>query len=273
MNTPQKLNWEGLKKWHEDRTASVPTPVRPVRVIAHTQLVKVGGLYRIRDDYESVWKLEAGEDGKQYVIRMGEGPEERLLISESVEEEAFAKAALTIKAEESDPADEPGGKLQQSGTKKCRDCGTKMSGSSVLSNCPDCADKKGSTTAIFKTIKNGVVHHLWECARCDTPNITKEGNAYECDSCHEKFSSYKEADNDLSNQVYDRAAAAEQFGFEVAARMQAEGLSRAKGDLLEIWAKEVNPWAVCHTTVDQESNPEKYERCVKDVKKKNHVSQ
>jgi hypothetical protein len=30
----------------------------------------------------------------------------------------------------------------------------------------------------------------------------------------------------------------------------------------------VNPWAVCHTTVDEESNPEKYERCVKKVKQK-----
>ncbi len=28
-----------------------------------------------------------------------------------------------------------------------------------------------------------------------------------------------------------------------------------------------NPWAVCHTTVDKEKDPEKYERCVKDVKK------
>jgi len=29
-----------------------------------------------------------------------------------------------------------------------------------------------------------------------------------------------------------------------------------------------NPWAVCHTTVDKDKEPEKYERCVKDVKKK-----
>lgn len=28
-----------------------------------------------------------------------------------------------------------------------------------------------------------------------------------------------------------------------------------------------NPWAVCHTTVDKDKNPEKYERCVKKVKK------
>ena len=29
-----------------------------------------------------------------------------------------------------------------------------------------------------------------------------------------------------------------------------------------------NPFAVCHTTVDKDKNPEKYERCVMDVKKK-----
>lgn len=29
-----------------------------------------------------------------------------------------------------------------------------------------------------------------------------------------------------------------------------------------------NPWAVCHTTVDKDKSPDKYERCVQDVKKK-----
>lgn len=27
-----------------------------------------------------------------------------------------------------------------------------------------------------------------------------------------------------------------------------------------------NPWAVCHTTVDKDSDPDKYERCVQHVK-------
>ncbi len=31
---------------------------------------------------------------------------------------------------------------------------------------------------------------------------------------------------------------------------------------------DVNPWAVCHTTVDKDEDPEKYERCVQKVKKK-----
>ena len=29
-----------------------------------------------------------------------------------------------------------------------------------------------------------------------------------------------------------------------------------------------NPWAVCHTTVNKDEDPEKFERCVKKVKKK-----
>jgi len=29
-----------------------------------------------------------------------------------------------------------------------------------------------------------------------------------------------------------------------------------------------NPWAVCHTTVDKDKDPDKYERCVQEVKKK-----
>lgn len=35
--------------------------------------------------------------------------------------------------------------------------------------------------------------------------------------------------------------------------------------------KKVNPWAVCHTTVDKDKDPEKYERCVMDVKKKHPI--
>jgi len=39
---------------------------------------------------------------------------------------------------------------------------------------------------------------------------------------------------------------------------------------LKKFAKEWDPvpWAVCHTTVDKDSEPEKFERCVKKVKEK-----
>ena len=35
--------------------------------------------------------------------------------------------------------------------------------------------------------------------------------------------------------------------------------------------KPVNPWAVCHTTVDKDKNPDKFEKCVMDIKAKHPV--
>ena len=35
--------------------------------------------------------------------------------------------------------------------------------------------------------------------------------------------------------------------------------------------KAVNPWAVCNSKIDQSKNPEKFERCVQDVKKEHPV--
>jgi len=32
-----------------------------------------------------------------------------------------------------------------------------------------------------------------------------------------------------------------------------------------------NPWAVCHSRVDKKKNPDKFERCVKDVKSKSKI--
>lgn len=29
-----------------------------------------------------------------------------------------------------------------------------------------------------------------------------------------------------------------------------------------------NPWAICHSTVDKDKNPDKFENCVQDVKSK-----
>ena len=55
------------------------------RFISESELTKVGGLYRIRDNYEPVWRMEADEEGRRYIIRADDaGAEaERLHISES----------------------------------------------------------------------------------------------------------------------------------------------------------------------------------------------
>ena len=56
-------------------------------------------------------------------------------------------------------------------------------------------------------------------------------------------------------------------------KSQWEGIGKKAGWINEAKkkGKKVNPWAVCHTTVDKKKDPEKYERCVMDVKKKHPI--
>jgi rubrerythrin len=173
-----------MKEWASPATKTAEAE----DIIPRSRLVKVGGLYRIRDNYESVWKMEAGEDGKSYIVRIGEdGASQRLRVAEADTPEDFPKAANTINA--------------------------------------------------FKTLRNGAVHVVWECKECSTPNITKEGNAYECDECHH---AYSDVFGDTSEQggVLDHAHAVAEYGDWVGARMKREGISKINRNLLEIWAKE-----------------------------------
>lgn len=66
--------------------ANPPTREVGTKLIDPSDLKKIaGGLYRIRDDdYKTVWKMEAGEDGRSYIVRMGDEdhPTERLCIAE-----------------------------------------------------------------------------------------------------------------------------------------------------------------------------------------------
>jgi len=39
----------------------------------------------------------------------------------------------------------------------------------------------------------------------------------------------------------------------------------------EIKEEENNPWAICSANIDKSKNPEKHERCVKNVKKQNNI--
>ena len=44
----------------------------PLRTIKASCLERVaGGLYRVRDDYDSVWRKHEAEDGTNYIIRVG----------------------------------------------------------------------------------------------------------------------------------------------------------------------------------------------------------
>lgn len=78
MNLPRNFRFEALldamnEKNHEER-----------KLVAREKLQKVaGGLYRIRDDYTSVWSLEADNDGRQYIIRADDNKSpDRLYLAE-----------------------------------------------------------------------------------------------------------------------------------------------------------------------------------------------
>lgn len=63
MNLPRKIRYDVLRD-------TLVEQCEQRKVIARNELQKVaGGLYRIRDDYTSVWSLEADSDGRQYIIR------------------------------------------------------------------------------------------------------------------------------------------------------------------------------------------------------------
>jgi len=173
-----RFNWENLRNWVRGRNQPPPMPI-----VKRSDLIKVGGLYRIRDNYEPVWKMEAGEDGRSYIVRVGEeGTEERCLIAEEDSTEDYAKAA-------------------------------------------------------YRTLVGNKVHILWECESCSAPNITKEGNPYECDNCHKKYSDVLSHPRDQS-KVYDRETAAAQFGDWVVERMKREGVSKIHISLIKAWEEE-----------------------------------
>ena len=92
-----------------------------------------------------------------------------------------------------------------------------------------------SVTA-FKTLRDGTVHHVWECRECDTPNITKEGNAFECDNCHREYADAKAADKDTGG--YDQKEAGELYGDWLPARMKKEGVTKIAFSLIKVWAQE-----------------------------------
>jgi len=48
-------------------------------------------------------------------------------------------------------------------------------------------------------------------------------------------------------------------------------LKMSKVELDKMAKKEVNPWAICHSKIDKDKNPEKFERCVMDIKKKHNI--
>ena len=196
-----RFNWQNLKNWVG--TQNEPKRVTEQKTVLRSELVKVGGLYRIRENYEPVWRLEAGEDGRSYLVRVGEeGAEERLFVAEDDTEANYSKAANKVAAD---------------------------------------SRREGITPRPmgYRTLEAGQVHVVWECDKCNAPNITKEGNKYECGQCHHSPADVLSAHP--QPEVYDRSGARAIFGDWVVERMKREGITRINKNLIEVWAAEYQP--------------------------------
>lgn len=278
METPRNINYDRLKQAITKEDV-VPKKGTGLGVVRASDLIKVGGLYRIRDNYEAVWRMEAEEDGKRYIVRAdideaNAGTPERLRVESDANPADHAKAAAAV-APEVEPI-------------------------------------------AYKVVHAGAVYVAWECEACATPNLTKFGNTYECDECHKRYADVLKTEQPRK-AVLTRDEVAAEFGGEFVQRMAKLGIRLAHRSLLDVWtreaevadppdepgrrmqqsgkkkckscgakmsgssvlsecpscidkkgAKAVNPWAVCHKSVGPEKS-EKFERCVKDVKKKSPV--
>jgi Zn finger protein HypA/HybF involved in hydrogenase expression len=93
MDCPKNINYGNLKAWVDSQK-----PTEEYRVVKASDLTRIaGGLYRIRDDYTSVWTMKAGEDGRSYIVR-ADDESERMYIAESDTSQNQKAAFKTITA-------------------------------------------------------------------------------------------------------------------------------------------------------------------------------
>lgn len=178
MELPKNIDFKILKGWHD---ATTRPEKDPVKVIAKKDLQKVaGGLYRIRDDYTSVWSMH-DEDGRSYIVRADDESGEKMIVADDQE--------------------------------------------------------SGDTKTAYRMFIAGDVHIVWECAECDSPNIVKKGETYECDNCHHKTPDVMEQDGPQQAGVIVEEAIA-MYGPEVGTFMKKYAIHRIDQVLLEQWARE-----------------------------------
>src|SRR5437667_3604983 len=91
---PSRINVERLKV----ATTPPPEEEKARGTVKASELVRVGGLYRIRDSYEAVWSLSSEADGRRYITRAdGEtATPERLAVTEDDPTTDSAKAAYKV---------------------------------------------------------------------------------------------------------------------------------------------------------------------------------
>lgn len=176
MELPKNIDFKILKGWHDTTTQPEKDPIK---IIAKKDLRKVaGGLYRIRDDYTSVWSMY-DEDGRSYIVRADDESGDKMIVADDQE---------------------------SSGTKTA-----------------------------YRMFIAGDVHIVWECDECDSPNIVKQGETYECDNCHHKTPDVLQQDGPQQAGVTSEEAIA-LYGPEVGVFMKKYAINRIDKVLLEQWA-------------------------------------
>lgn len=227
MDTPHKMkrgiNYEALQSWLVAKTAGTSVPETSIGLVHESDLIKVGGLYRIRENYEAVWRMESNEDGKRYIVRADEGGDkapERLLVTSEAATAGSVTAAKDYCTQCKEKFNENGECLCQ---KRDREA-------SVI--------HAGDRSA-YKVIHAGAVYVAWECEACATPNLTKFGNGYECDECHKRYADVLRTEDQQrqDKQTYTRAEVTEHSP-EFGTRMATLGITVAHKSLLQAWEKE-----------------------------------
>jgi hypothetical protein len=315
MDTPRRINYEALKGFLESKKEGTAVKTG-TGIVRESDLIKVGGLYRIRDNYEAIWRMEAGEDGKRYIVRADEGGEtapERLLVTSESAPSDSAKAAYKVihagavyVAWECEACATPN--LTKFGNGyECDEChkryadvlrtedqqrqdkqtytraevevyspefarrmgslGINVAHRSLLAvwerdafKCPACDDlvedsakeKHKSHCPGKKTAKHNVCTKCW-----------REYNGSECPSCNKKEGAKSDWEKRPPKGM-DKAI--------WKAKLEEWRKEREEKDDKKDAAKAVNPWAVCHESVGPEKS-DKFERCVKDVKKKSPIKE
>ena len=97
MQYPKNISYENLKRW-ADNHEQTPEP-KPLRTVRASDLRRVaGGLYRIRDEYESVWSLHEADDGRSYIVRADDDSERCLVLADDASESSSRSAYRTLVA-------------------------------------------------------------------------------------------------------------------------------------------------------------------------------
>lgn len=288
MSAPNGINYTRL------REAMTPPAKEemPIGIVNASDLIKVGGLYRIREGYEAVWRMEADETGRRYIVRADSGDEEtpeRLRVAEDGDETHLPKAAGTV-------MERSAYKVIHAGAVyvawECADCATPNLSKYGSANfeCDEC-HKKYAVNDVLQSDREPTKNTYTRAeVEVHSPEFARRMGRLGINRAHVSLLQAweREATNTRTGLAGD--ATCPKCGDYILPESRGKhekfcpGKKTAKHNVCtKCWreyngaecptcnkkegAKAVNPWAVCHESVGPEKS-DKFERCVKDVKEK-----